>query len=68
MKKNLDDINPELRLTAGKHGNRMSAYYRQDHLAFSPLVILFTEINPEGALRTRAVIACQMSDADLRDN
>lgn len=67
MKKNLDNINPELRLTAGKHGNRMSAY-RQDHLAFSALVVLFTEINDDGALRTRATVVPQVSDADLRDN
>ena len=67
MKKNLDNINPELRLTAGKHGNRMTAYHN-DHLAFTSLVVLFTEFNADGALRTHAVIACQVSDADLRDN
>ena len=67
MKKNLDSINPDLRMTAGKHGNRMSAY-RQDHLAFSSLVVLFTECNPDVGLRTHATVVCQVSDADLRDN
>ena len=66
MKKNLDDINPELRLTAGKHGNRMTAH--REHLAFMPLVIFFSEVTESGAIRTTAVIACQVSDADLRDN
>lgn len=65
-KKNCDNVNPELRLCAGKHGNRMSAY--QDHLAASSLVVLFTDFDEEGRYRTRAVVVCQVSDADLRDN
>lgn len=65
-KKNCDHVNPDLRLCAGKHGNRMSAY--REHLANMSLVVLFTEFNEDGAFRTRAVISCQVSDADLRDN
>lgn len=65
-KNNMDKVNPDLRLCAGKHGNRLSAY--REHLANMSLVVLFTEFDTEGRYRTSAVIACQVSDADLRDN
>lgn len=65
-KNNMDRVNPDLRLCAGKHGNHLTAY--REHLANMSLVVLFTEFNEDGAFRTRAVICCQVSDADLRDN
>ncbi len=66
MKKNCDHVNPDLRLCAGKHGNRMSAY--DPHIANMPLVVLFVDEDQQGRVRTNAAIACQVSDADLRDN
>lgn len=65
-KKNCDNVNPDLRMCAGKHGNRMSAY--REHLANMSLVVLFSDETEDGTIRTRAAIACQVSDADLRDN
>ncbi len=64
-KNNCDDVNPDLRLCAGKHGNRMSAY--DSHLSNMPIVILFAESDGK-ALRTRAAIAFRVSDADRRGN
>jgi hypothetical protein len=62
---NCDNVNPDLRLTAGKHGNRMSAY---GHIADTPTVCLYTETDERGVVRTRGVFCFKVSDADKRDN
>ncbi len=61
MKYNCDRVNPMLMLTAGKHGNRMSA------LADSAIVVCFAEKEGE-TVRTKMIVVCRVSDADSRDN
>lgn len=59
-------MKPELKRTYGKNGLAELPAWRE-HLHFTPLVVLFVE-HEGGSIRTKAVIVCRVSDADLRDN
>lgn len=59
-------MKPELKRTHGKNGLSELPAWRE-HLHFASLVVMFTE-HEGGRFYTKAVICCQVSDADLRDN
>jgi hypothetical protein len=60
-------MKPDLKTTYGKNNTPELPVVRE-HLRYGALVAFFVERDAEGRLLTKVGIACQVSDADLRDN